>query len=229
MKLNARRATLPIIISGTMLLNGCQLLMPKPNDPCYAPPSIKKLIPPKNKTGSLYQMNHSLSLFEDNKAHHIGDMLTVRLIERTDASKQSSVDIEKSTTSAVNDGTVLGQMAHIGKYTLRTALGSDHEFEGSGDTMQSNDLTGTITVSIVDVLPNGYLMIRGEKWLTINQGDEYIRLTGIVRPGDVDATNTVDSTRIANARISYSGRGQDSDANRMGWLTRFFTSVLFPV
>ena len=82
---------------------------------------------------------------------------------------------------------------------------------------------------VTNVLPNGYLVVRGDKWVTINTGQEFVRVTGIVRPEDIDPDNSVDSTRVGNARISYSGTGQLAEANRQGWLSRFFSSSWWPL
>jgi flagellar L-ring protein precursor FlgH len=107
-------------------------------------------------------------------------------------------------------------------------LSGSRSFEGEADASQSNSLSGAITVTIADVLPNGNLVVRGEKWLTLNQGEEFIQVSGIVRPQDVTTANTVLSTQIADARITYSGKGTLADSNRMGWLARFFNSPVWP-
>jgi flagellar L-ring protein precursor FlgH len=100
----------------------------------------------------------------------------------------------------------------------------ERSFEGSAKSDQSNSLRGSISVTVAEVLPNGILRIRGEKWLKLNQGDEYIRLTGLVRPEDIGTDNTIPSSKVADARIAYGGTGEFDDANRMGWLSRFFNS-----
>lgn len=105
---------------------------------------------------------------------------------------------------------------------------SDSTFKGDAKSNQSNSLNGQITVHVLRVLPNGNLIIRGEKWLTLNTGQEFIRLTGIVRSEDVSSDNTVDSTRVANARISYSGKGSLAEAQETGWLSQFFMSTMWP-
>ena len=92
----------------------------------------------------------------------------------------------------------------------------------------SNSLSGNITVTVHDVLPNGVLMVKGEKWLTLNQGDEYIRISGMVRPQDIGSDNTVESTKLADARIAYSGTGSVNDSNVMGWMSRFFIGAIWP-
>ena len=103
-----------------------------------------------------------------------------------------------------------------------------NDFSGDGASSLSNSLSGSITVFVAEVMPNGNLVIRGEKKLTLNQGDEYIRVTGIVRPMDVTPDNTIASTKVANAEIFYSGDGSINDANRMGWLARFFNGSMWP-
>ena len=111
---------------------------------------------------------------------------------------------------------------------LNSALGSGSTFAGESESTQSNSLSGSITVSVVDVLPNGYLKIRGEKRVRLNQGNEYVRLAGIIRPSDISPDNSVESTKIADATIMYTGEGALADANKIGWLARFFISAVFP-
>ena len=99
---------------------------------------------------------------------------------------------------------------------------------GNGQANQSNSLTGSISVSVVEVLPNGNLKVRGEKRVSLNQGNEYLRVSGIIRPIDISATNTVSSSQLADATIMYTGDGAVTDASRMGWISRSFFSWLFP-
>ena len=107
-------------------------------------------------------------------------------------------------------------------------MGSESEFEGSAKASQSNSLKGNISVSVVKVLSNGGLVVRGEKWLMLTNGSEYIRITGIVRSEDVNADNTVSSQKIANARIQYGGTGDFANSTEKGWLTKFFNSKWMP-
>ncbi|MDH5183551.1 MAG: flagellar basal body L-ring protein FlgH, partial [Gammaproteobacteria bacterium] len=102
---------------------------------------------------------------------------------------------------------------------------TDQAFDGSGSSAQSNSLQGTISVSVMEVLANGYLVVRGEKILSLNQGDEFIRVSGIIRPEDVSPDNTVQSTKVANVQIIYGGTGALADANRDGWMSKFFKKV----
>ncbi len=115
-----------------------------------------------------------------------------------------------------------------GNPIFRNSLQSEHEFDGAGESSQSNSLTGSVTVSVVEVLANGNLVVQGEKWININQGEEYIRLRGIVRPSDISTDNTIASTRVANAQIQYSGDGVLNETNSMGWLARFFNGPWMP-
>ena len=112
--------------------------------------------------------------------------------------------------------------------SCRPGLEGSRAFDGKGDSRQSNQLTGSITVTVVERLPNGNLVVSGEKNLELGQGSERVRLSGLVRPEDINRYNQVSSQSIADARISYAGKGVLNDSNSAGWLTRFFTSPWFP-
>ena len=111
---------------------------------------------------------------------------------------------------------------------LNNEFGSDSSFNGQADSSQSNSLDGSITVSVVDRLANGNLLVAGEKWITLNQGEEFIRVQGIIRPVDIRPDNSIPSTKVADARITYSGKGELANSNKPGWLSRFFNSPWFP-
>ncbi|EAQ98459.1 flagellar basal body L-ring protein FlgH [Congregibacter litoralis] len=181
-------------------------------------------------TGSLYADNRSMFLFEDVRAHEIGDIVSVVLVESTSATKSADTDVSKDNSVSIVDPTIFGAPVTInnGRYNLGTELSSSSAFESEGSSNQSNRLNGSIAVQVSRVLPNGNLEIQGEKWIKINQGDEYIRLRGIVRPEDLSPTNTIPSTLVADARISYGGTGILNESNTPGWLTRFFMSPLMP-
>lgn len=202
---------------------------PLAGDPAWAP------IHPKQKpehyaaeTGSLFNLQHINSLYDDSKPRGIGDIITVNLDESTKAAKSADADLSKSNDSSMDPLAVGGKDLTIGDYNFSYALKNDNNFNGSAEANQSNSISGSITVEVIEVLANGNLVIRGEKWLTLNTGEEFIRLEGLVRPQDVNADNTVESNRIANARIQYSGKGQMQESQSAGWLTRFFSSALFP-
>ena len=221
-----------------LLLSGCASMKSDPSAnyrPVYPPVSV----PPAQNTGAIYQAGYSLALFEDLKARRIGDTLTIVLQERTQASKDAKTETTKENDINIANPTLLGTtpqfnvpgivpLASNRNNSLETGISSDQEFTGEGKSSQGNSLTGNITVTVADVLPNGNLVIRGEKWLTLNQGDEYIQISGIVRPHDIKPDNTVLSSLVADARITYSGKGMVADSNQMGWLSRFFASVIWP-
>jgi len=168
-------------------------------------------------------------LFEDLRAGRVGDILTIRLVERTNASKNSQTQTAKTTAATLANPTVFGRpITRNGNPVFGGSLDSDTSFDGQGTSSQSNSLTGDITVTVIERQPNGNLVVQGEKWLTINQGREFIRVTGTIRPNDIETDNSVLSTRIANAQIAYSGKGVLNDANRMSLLARFFNSIIYP-
>lgn len=211
-----------------MLLGGCAT--PTRGDPEYAPVMPQAVTPTDATTaGSLYQASYGMSLFEDPKARRVGDILTVVLSERTQASKSANTETKKDANVQVPAPLVFGRPVTAGGVEiLATDIESNTKFKGEADSDQSNRLDGSITVSVAQVLPNGNMVIQGEKWLGLNQGEEVIRLRGIVRPRDVSPDNTVLSTKIANAEIRYTGVGALADSNSPGWLTRFFNSPIWP-
>ena len=211
----------------TLLLNiGCVTLPPEPapNDPAFAPVVPSALVPPKEINGAIYQANTSQFFFTDRKAQRVGDILTVILSENTRAIKESETEISKENTTTLSEPNILGK-TNIG---LDANLNSSTDFIGTGDSDLRNSLQGNISVSVVEVFPNGVMRVAGEKWMRLNRGDEYIRIAGLVRPEDIRPDNTINSMSIADARIAYSQTGELADANRVGWLSRFFASRVWP-
>lgn len=200
----------------------------KPGDPSYAPVSAPAMMPPPPSQGAIYQNSGGLSLFEDKRARHIGDVITIVLSESTTSSKKADNAIKKDDKIAIDAGIVLGAQPKIGDVNMTTSVNPTRDFSGAASADQSNKLQGTITVMVADVLPNGLLEVRGEKWMTLNRGEEYIRLRGYVRPEDVLPDNTIASTRVADVRITYSGNGELAQSNRQGWASRFFSSEWWP-
>lgn len=210
-------------------LVGCVNAPPQPDNPYFAPVPPAAMTAPKQVTGAIYQSGYGLSLYEDRRARRVGDILTINLTERTQASKTAESDIEKSSSLTLPQPTIMGQgVSILGNPLSATLNGGTRTTSGSGDADQSNSLTGSITVTVADVLPSGVMLVRGEKWMTLTSGDEYIRVSGLVRPEDVQPDNSVDSPKLADARITYSGTGALHDSNQPGWLTRFFYSPLWP-
>jgi flagellar L-ring protein precursor FlgH len=198
-------------------------------DPMFAPVDLKapRFQPVNN--GSIFQAGRSVRLFEDSKAFRIGDLLSITLSESTNASKSAATNTAKDDDVSIGAGTLLGVIpSYNGDSILNNELAAERAFTGSGDTAQSNSLQGEITVMVTDILPNRNLVVRGEKIIGLNQGAEFIRISGIVRPQDVSANNVVLSGKLANARIFYGGGGVIAEANTKGWLSRFFDSPVFP-
>ena len=223
-----------VLFVSLVFLSGCVVQQPaRPNDPYYAPVLSASTVPVESTNGSLFRDNVALQLFSDRKAARIGDIITIVLDERTSSSKSSNIEVLKDNETSMpaipgGAGTILGAVPSAGAVTLGTDITAEREFTGEAEADQSNRLTGNISVTVVDVFPNGTMAIRGEKWMTLNRGDEYIRISGLVRPDDVTPDNTVMSTKIANARITYSGEGDMANSQRMGWLSNFFNSPVWP-
>lgn len=179
------------------------------------------------RNGSLYQPG-AMDLFNDSKARRIGDIITVNLQEKMNAQKRAAANENKTNASSMGAPTILGGTVAAAAGGINflgdTSFDSSHQFNGQGDASQSNSLTGNISVTVVEVIPNGNLVVRGEKWVTINQGEEVIRFAGIIRPADVGPDNSIPSTKVADARIIYSGDGLVSEATQKGWLARFFSN-----
>lgn len=223
-----------------LVLAGCNSTPRR--DPEYAvslPAAHPGPQPQQAVTGSIYQSGYDLAFFEDVKARRIGDILTIRLDENHNAQKSADTDLARNHSSSVTNPTILGTtpqfnlpgvlpLASTTNNSLETRLAAEHDFAGESDSQLSNSLTGNLTVTVADVFPNGNLLVRGEKRLNLNQGNEYIKISGIVRPIDIATDNTVPSTKVADATIIYNGDGAVADANRAGWLTRFFMSAASP-
>ncbi len=223
----SRAARLSLSLWVASQLFGCSTLtreLPAPNDPEFAPIPASELQMGGDVSGAIYQPARNFSFYGDQVALNVGDILTVTLEEQTSATKSADTSYDKEDEIGFNEATVLGNALSFKGMSLLTNPAFAREFDGSAQSDQSNSLTGSISVTVSQVLPNGILRIRGEKWLKLNQGDEYIRLTGLVRPQDIGTDNTVPSSKIADARIAYGGTGEFDDVNRQGWLSRFFNS-----
>ncbi|MNF39807.1 Flagellar L-ring protein precursor [compost metagenome] len=229
---------LPLL--GITLIQGCVQPSPKPNDPYYAPVLPRTPLPAAQNNGAIYQAGFETNLYDDRKAYRVGDIITITLNERTQASKNANSQMQKDSTANIGLTSLFGGGVSVnnpngGLNPLDAArLSLDAEYNASRDTKgdakagQSNSLSGSVTVTVSEVLPNGILAVRGEKWLTLNTGDELVRIAGLVRADDIGTDNTVPSTRVADARITYSGTGAFADASQPGWFDRFFMSPLFP-
>ncbi|MEO0422869.1 MAG: flagellar basal body L-ring protein FlgH [Pseudomonadota bacterium] len=194
-----------------------------------APPT-QIVAPAVAESGAIYTSGQDIRFFEDVKARRVGDMITITLAERTDARKSASTATSRESELDIPAPTIAGgPVPRTGTQFLQNDIDTSRAFSGSGDSSQSNSLNGSITVTVVGVTPTGNLLVHGEKWIEINQGSELLRISGLVRPADIQTDNSVESFRVANARITYSGRGAVARANAQGWLGRLFDSPLFPL
>jgi len=222
------------------LLAGCLSTHTQP-DPAYAATRPAAPVPTALNNGAIYQAGFAVSLFEDTKARRVGDILTIVLSESTNASKKASTATKKDNAIDLQNPTLFGSspqfnlaggklgravpLASTTQNNLGVSANTTQDFTGTGSSSQSNSLTGNITVTVAEVLSNGNLMVRGEKIMALNEGDEFVRITGMIRPQDIRPDNTVLSTSIANAQISYGGNGAVADSSSHGWLSRFFLKV----
>jgi flagellar L-ring protein precursor FlgH len=191
-----------------------------PYTPTPPPPA-----PPPAANGAIFQAaNGYAPLTSGQRAAQVGDVITIVLVERTQGTSSSTSATDHESSIGITPPTT-GPLSFFNPTDV--AMGLNSNFNGRGQTGQSNSLVGEISVVVSEVLPNGTMRIRGEKLLHINRGNETIRISGIVRPGDISADNRVASTRVADAQIDYVGRGEISRASRQGWLQRFF-SILSP-
>lgn len=176
--------------------------------------------------GSIYQGGAGvMPLFEDRRPRYAGDTLTIVLDEQVSASKSSASNATRTGKSTFTPGIVPLKLKKLNDLALD--VDSGNEFSGAGGSNAKNSFTGTITVTVEDVMPNGNLKVRGEKQIGINQGREYIRFSGFVNPRTISAQNTVPSTQVAEARIEYVGDGYINEAQSMGWGQRILMNI-FP-
>lgn len=217
---------LSIVASSVLAMSGCMTNRAMPdrvND--FSPVMPQTQISNKVVDGSIYSGGINDGLFGDRKAFRVGDLITILLRESTAATKAASASVSRASSSNALSALQIGKLASPGGFPLSTdsatdegVLGSEFANDGTGSQAQNNSLGGDITVSVVNVLPNGNLVVRGEKLITLTHGDEYVQVSGVIRPDDIQPDNTILSKRIANAQITYSGDGQMNDAMKMPWL-----------
>ncbi len=223
-----------LCLSIPLLLGGCsntvELSKALPDDPDFAPILPEMDEDPIIPTGSLFKVNYVNNIYSDSKAHRTGDIISVILSESTQAKKNAKTELKKENSATLSP--IIGPggtpMTYNGK-SIQFGLDQKSKFKGDSKADQGNSLNGNISVHVLRVLSNGNLIIRGEKWMTLNNGDEYIRLTGTIRPQDISSNNTILSSKVANARIQYAGTGTFADVNEQGWLSKFFNSSWWPL
>jgi len=179
---------------------------------------------PRVANGSIFQVNEGYAaLYEGQRARRVGDPLTIVLVERTSASKSAGTKLDSGGGFSLTPPSA-GPLSF--DPNVAKASGS-RNFSGAGAADQANALSGEVSVTVAEVYPNGTMLVQGQKRVTLNRGDEFVQIKGIVRVADIDANNRIPSTRVADARIAYTGKGDVARASRQGWLSRFF-QILSP-
>lgn len=219
------RAVIALLLLA-IALGGCASRVP--DEPPEALPEPEFDEPERTANGSIYQAGRDTRLYESRIARRVGDIITVELEESTDASKDANQSLSRSSEFDLPAPTIMGREVTRNGTPVEFQGGAEQSFDGGGSAAQSNALSGTLTAQVVKVHPNGNLVIEGQKKLTLNRGDEYVTISGVVRRDDLDRDNRISSTRVANARISYTGTGALADSSSMGWLSRIFMSVFSP-
>jgi flagellar L-ring protein FlgH len=216
-----------ILVASAFALSACQVLNSPPPVDVAQPTSVRPLpvAAPAVNNGAIFQTGQYRPLFEDYRARLVGDTLTVQIVEAVSASQKSNTSVDKAgkLEASVTALPVLKPSA----LTRATAAGSSaNTFAGKGSTDTANDFRGTINVSVTEVLPNGHLVIAGEKQIGVNHNVDVLRFSGQVDPLMIQPGNVVASAQIANVRIEHRGRGQQAEAQGIGWLSRVFLNVV---
>ncbi len=214
-----------VLFAAAPLLTACFASEQARPDPAYAatlaPPPVPQPFVASN--GSIFQAaNGYAALTSGARAARIGDLLTIALVERTQAVKTNSANVDRNGSFGITPPAT-GPFALFDPSDVSVSGGT--KFKGGGSAQQSNALTGQISVTVAEVFPNGTMLVRGEKLIRLNRGDEFVRFSGLVRMADVGPENVVPSTRVAQAHIDYSGKGEIAQASKQGWLQRFFNIV----
>ena len=207
------------------LLSACGMFYPKVEMPPMGSvtPAAREVEVPNN--GSIFQASQYRPLFEDHRARLVGDTLVVQIVEKVSASQKSTSSIDKSGKLAGSVSALPG--VRPAAFARATAEGtSSNSFAGKGATESTNDFNGTITVVVRDVLPNGHLLISGEKQIGVNSNVDVLKFSGQVDPRAIQTGNTVPSAQIANVRLEHRGRGAQADAQAVGWISRVFLSIM---
>ncbi|MCW5662276.1 MAG: flagellar basal body L-ring protein FlgH [Piscinibacter sp.] len=222
------RRPLGLVLLGVLaVLAGCSTLNAPPKvdvaEPVYVQPQVVAV--PVVNNGSIFQSASYRPLFEDHRARLVGDTITVQIVEKVSAVQKSTSSIDKSGELSAGV-TALPGIAPNSFGRASAAGSSSNSFSGKGSTENSNDFSGTITAVVTGVLPNGHLLIAGEKQIGVNHNVDVLRFSGQVDPRAIQPGNSVPSAQIANVRIEHRGRGAQAEAQGIGWLARFFLNVL---
>lgn len=224
------KSATPLAAIVLALAAGCASVYPTPPTAVHQPMSVRPdaQAATANASGGIFQAGMARPLFEDRRARHVGDTITINLVERNTAQKSANANAVRGSNVSAGISLTAPNIPAVALARLNGLdmdVGADSDFTGSGAAAANNVFNGTITVTVIDVYPNGNLLVSGEKMVAINQGNEFIRFSGVVNANNVTASNTVQSTQVADARIEYRGSGFIDESNTMGWLQRFFVAI----
>jgi flagellar L-ring protein precursor FlgH len=219
-----------LLFSGVLMIGGCAHILQKPlvEGPTSAAPLQ---MAPVGSSGSLFMAGQAMNygyqpMFEDRRPRNVGDTLTILLQENVSASKSSSASANRNGSAGMGLIAVPSKMnSWLGDGKADFDAEGKNDFSGKGGAAARNTFTGTITVTVNELMANGNLRVVGEKQIAINQGTEFIRFSGVVNPRTISGSNTVPSTQVADARIEYVGNGYINEAQTMGWLQRLFLNL----
>lgn len=214
---------LPILTA--LMLAGCVTTTPPTavHQPMSARPEMRPTATPSN--GAIYSIATARPLFEDRRARFVGDTITINIAENVAASKSSENKTTRSHAVNMTVPTITG-LPFKGAQGTSLVAADANNFSGKGENTSKNDFTGTITVTVIEVYPNGNLLVSGEKQIGLKEGEEFVRFSGVVNPNTITSSNTVTSTQIADARIEYKANGFIDSAQVMGWLGKFFLTFM---
>lgn len=217
--------TILLILGMASLLSACVTTTPSTaiHQPMSARPEPRN--PAMATNGAIYQVSSARPLFEDRRARFVGDIITINVVENVQASKKSGTTSEKTQTISAGVPTISG-LPFKSLSGLTVDANNSNKFNGKGENSSAALFTSTITVTVIEVLSNGNLLVAGEKQIGLKEGEEFVRFSGVINPNTITTANTVQSTQIADARIEYKANGFLDDAQSMGWLSRFFLSYL---
>lgn len=224
-----RRLRTPTILMSIVLLCSACASLPQPVKVDFAEHPAQAALPvarpPAAKTGSLFSASSYRPGFEDRRARVVGDTVTIQIIENIAAS-QKSASTANRTSSMAAGVSAFPLLPAFDAAKLSVGTSSANDFSGKGGTESANTFSGTITATVVEVLPNGHMVVSGDKQIGVNQNVDVLRFSGTIDPRVVQPGSIVSSTQVANARIESRGRGAQGEAQTVGWLTRFFFSFL---
>jgi flagellar L-ring protein FlgH len=217
---------LPLAVAAVLAMSGCASLQP-PRVELQSTPVVQlpMLQPAATLNGSIYQTVNYRPLFEDHRARSVGDTVTIQIVERISATQSSSSELDRTGTLSGSVTALPGINATTALARASVAATSGNAAAGKGSNQNTNEFSGSITAVVTAVLPNGHLMITGEKQIGVNSNVDVLRFSGQVDPRTILSTNTVSSASVANVRIEQRGRGALEQAHGIGWLSRFFLSV----